>query len=51
MTDSPLFDAPGPRARRRMMLWTNIVGAVVVVGIAFLIIRALAAKGQLDGSL
>jgi glutamate transport system permease protein len=50
MTDSPLFDAPGPRARRRM-LWVNIAGAVVVAGIAFLMLRALAAKGQLDASL
>lgn len=50
MTDSPLFDAPGPRARRRM-LWINIVGVVVVAGIAFLILRAFAAKGQLDSDL
>ncbi|WP_034622460.1 amino acid ABC transporter permease [Cellulomonas sp. URHE0023] len=50
MTDSPLFDAPGPRARRRM-LWANIIGTVVVVGIGFLVLRAFAAKGQLDGAL
>lgn len=50
MTDSPLFDAPGPRARRRMV-WINVVGAIVVAGIAFLLLRALAAKGQLEASL
>ena len=50
MTDSPLFDAPGPRTRRRMM-WVNLVGAVVVAGIAFLVLRALAAKGQLEADL
>ncbi|WP_028049864.1 amino acid ABC transporter permease [Cellulomonas sp. URHD0024] len=50
MTDSPLFDTPGPRARRRM-LWMNIVGALVVAGIGFLVLRAFAAKGQLDADL
>lgn len=40
-----LFDAPGPKARRRIMI-VNIIGAVVVLGIAAVIIRALAEKGQ-----
>ena len=43
---SVLFDAPGPRARRAILLG-NIVGAVVVLGIAALVLRALGDKGQL----
>lgn len=47
---SVLFDAPGPRARRAILLG-NIVGAIVVLGIAALVLVALGNKGQLDPKL
>jgi glutamate transport system permease protein len=47
---SVLFDAPGPRARRAILLG-NIVGAFVVLGIAALVLVALGNKGQLDPKL
>ncbi|MFL6112597.1 MAG: amino acid ABC transporter permease [Catenulispora sp.] len=43
---SVLFDAPGPRARRRILIG-NIVAAVVVAGIAAWALSRLGAKGQL----
>ncbi|GED10168.1 amino acid ABC transporter permease [Cellulosimicrobium cellulans] len=43
---SVLFDAPGPRARRAILLG-NIVGAIVVLGVAALVLVALGNKGQL----
>jgi glutamate transport system permease protein len=45
-----LFDAPGPRARRRIALG-NVIGALVVLGIAALVTVALANKGQFAWSL
>jgi len=45
-----LFDAPGPRARRRMV-WVNIVATVVVVAIGVWVLTLLNAKGQLDADL
>ncbi|MCK0116651.1 amino acid ABC transporter permease [Isoptericola sp. S6320L] len=47
---SVLFDAPGPRARRRILLG-NVVGAVVVAGVAALVLLRLADRGQLDPTL
>ena len=43
---SVLFDAPGPRARRRILIG-NIVAAVVVAGIGVWALTRLGAKGQL----
>ncbi|BBE23427.1 glutamate ABC transporter permease [Arthrobacter sp. MN05-02] len=45
-----LFDAPGPRARRNILIG-NIVGVLVVLGILAWVVSALAAKGQLAGSM
>ena len=45
-----LFDAPGPRARRRHLVLT-VVGAVLVVGLVALLVARFAAAGQLDGAL
>ncbi|MFB7799496.1 amino acid ABC transporter permease [Isoptericola sp. NPDC056134] len=47
---SVLFDAPGPRARRFIVLG-NILGALVVLGIAALVVVQLAAKGQFAAAL
>lgn len=50
MSASVLFDAPGPRARN----WTlvgNIVGALVVLGVAAWVLLQLDAKGQLEPQL
>ena len=45
--DSGLFDAPGPRARRRILVLTVLASAVAVLVIALLLSR-LAARGQLE---
>ncbi|MCA5893188.1 amino acid ABC transporter permease [Isoptericola sp. NEAU-Y5] len=45
-----LFDASGPRARR-LTLIGSLVGAVVALGVVFLLLRAVQAKGQLDPTL
>ncbi|GAA1732635.1 amino acid ABC transporter permease [Isoptericola hypogeus] len=45
-----LFDAPGPRARRRIILG-NVVGLLVVLGVAALVVAELARKGQLSWNL
>lgn len=42
-----LFDAPGPRARRRHLVLT-IVGAVLIVAVLGLVLFQLGAKGQLE---
>ncbi|MTG89517.1 ABC transporter permease subunit [Cellulosimicrobium sp. BIT-GX5] len=47
---SVLFDAPGPRARRVIMIG-NVVGGIVVLGVAALVLLALGRKGQLDADL
>ncbi|MFI2752692.1 amino acid ABC transporter permease [Cellulomonas sp. P22] len=49
-TQSVLFDAPGPRTRRRMM-WLNIVFGLVVAGLAALVLAQLGKKGQLAADL
>ncbi|MCB7137743.1 amino acid ABC transporter permease [Cellulosimicrobium marinum] len=47
---SVLFDAPGPRARRAIAIG-NVVGALVVLGIAALVLLELDRKGQLSWNL
>jgi glutamate transport system permease protein len=42
---SVLFDAPGPRARRRYRV-IAVVGSVGILALLYLVISALAAKGQ-----
>lgn len=41
-----LFDAPGPRGRRRIVL-VNIVGTLVVLGLLVWVVWGLASQGQL----
>ncbi|MEO7071235.1 MAG: amino acid ABC transporter permease [Nostocoides sp.] len=48
MSTSVLFDAPGPRARRRHLILT-VIGALVLVGILYLVIRRLRDAQQLEG--
>jgi glutamate transport system permease protein len=43
---SVLFDAPGPKARARI-LGTNILGIVIFVAAAFFVLKGLSDKGQL----
>ncbi|MBG6223801.1 glutamate transport system permease protein [Arthrobacter sp. CAN_A2] len=45
-----LFDAPGPRARRNILIG-NIVGVLVGLGILAWIVSTLAEKGQLEASM
>jgi glutamate transport system permease protein len=47
---SVLFDAPGPRARRRIAVG-NAVGGLLVLGVAALVVLELHRKGQLSGDL
>lgn len=49
-TTSVLFDVPGPRARLRNNVLT-LLSAVVVLAIAYLLIKGLADKGQFAGKL
>ena len=42
---SVLFDAPGPRARRRHLV-IAVVGSLGLLALLYLLVRALAAKGQ-----
>ncbi|MEU8268164.1 amino acid ABC transporter permease [Sphaerisporangium sp. NPDC049002] len=50
MSANVLFDVPGPRARLRNNILT-LVSAVVILGVAYLLIKALADKGQFEGKL
>lgn len=50
MSASVLFDAPGPRARRRHLLLTA-VGAVALLAILYVIIHKLADAQQLQGAM
>jgi glutamate transport system permease protein len=43
-----LFDAPGPRARRRTLVW-SIVAGLLLLGIVLLAVRHLAEQGIFDG--
>ncbi len=42
-----LYDVPGPRARRRVLLG-SVVGALLLLGLAALLARRFAANGQLE---
>lgn len=44
-TQAVLFDAPGPKARRRVAV-LNIIGGVVVLGVVVWVVIALARQGQ-----
>ncbi|UNX55943.1 amino acid ABC transporter permease [Georgenia sp. TF02-10] len=46
---SPLFDAPGPRTRRRIAV-VNVLGALVVLGVLGWVVWGLAGKGQLTAA-
>ena len=50
MSASVLFDAPGPRARRRH-LGLTAVGVVILVGLLYVVIHKLADAQQLQGSM
>ncbi len=43
-----LFDAPGPRARRRHAILT-VIGVVIALGVAFLVVRKMGESNQLQG--
>ena len=49
MSQSVLFDAPGPRARRRIMIG-NVLGVLLILGLIALIVNGLAEKGQFDAA-
>ena len=49
MSQSVLFDAPGPRARRRIMVG-NILGALFILALLALVVYGLAEKGQFDAA-
>ena len=49
MSQSVLFDAPGPRARRRIMVG-NVLGVLFILGLIALIVNGLAEKGQFDAA-
>jgi glutamate transport system permease protein len=46
---SVLFDAPGPRTRRRILLG-SVVAGVVLAGVALLIVQRLSDNGQFEGA-
>ncbi|WP_159609696.1 amino acid ABC transporter permease [Glutamicibacter sp. JC586] len=46
MSASILFDTPGPRARRRILI-INIIGALIALGVVAWIFFGLAGKGQM----
>ena len=46
---SVLYDAPGPRTRRRILVW-SIVSALVLAGLAGLGLWQFASHGQLDAA-
>ena len=47
MSSNVLFDAPGPRARRRHAI-LSVLGAALVVGLVYLVVRKLGDAGQLE---
>ena len=50
MTASPLFDAPGPRARRRHAILTG-VGILLAAGVVYAVLRKMADASQLQGDM
>ncbi|GER21797.1 glutamate ABC transporter permease [Zafaria cholistanensis] len=47
MSASVLFDAPGPKGRRRILI-ANVVGALIIAWLIFLVVSGLAGKGQMS---
>ncbi|GAA3671395.1 amino acid ABC transporter permease [Arthrobacter ginkgonis] len=47
MSASVLFDSPGPKGRRTILL-VNVVGVAVIALLLYLVISGLAAKGQMS---
>src|SRR5215203_3461360 len=45
---SVLFDAPGPKARVRHRI-IAVIGSIGILALLYLLVRALAAKGQFTG--
>ena len=50
MSTSPLFDAPGPRARRRHAILT-VVGVILAVAGIYVVVRKMADANQLQGEM
>ena len=50
MSSGVLFDAPGPKARRRHAVLT-VLGALVLLGLLWLVYRRLDDKGQLTSAM
>ncbi|MGA8979117.1 MAG: amino acid ABC transporter permease [Pedococcus sp.] len=48
--ESVLFDAPGPKARRRHTILT-VIGAVLVLGLLYVVVRKMGSANQLQGAL
>lgn len=48
-TQAVLFDVPGPKARRRILVF-NVLGALLVLGILAVVVNGLAAKDQFDAA-
>ncbi|WP_432546858.1 amino acid ABC transporter permease [Kineococcus sp. SYSU DK004] len=48
--EAVLFDTPGPRARRRILVG-SVVAAAVLVGVLVLVVLRLAERGQFDAEL
>lgn len=47
-TQTVLFDAPGPKARARHLIFT-VIGALVTLGILAVVVRKMGAANQLEG--
>ena len=45
--ETALFDAPGPRARRRHAILT-VIGVVIAIGVLWLVVRKMASANQLE---
>lgn len=50
MSATVLYDVQGPRARRRVLVW-SVVAGVVLLAVAFLVFRRLQDNGQLEPEL
>jgi glutamate transport system permease protein len=50
MSASPLFDAPGPRARRRHAILT-VVGVLLAAAVLYVVVRKMADANQLQGDM
>lgn len=49
MSQSVLFDAPGPRARRRILI-ANILGVLFILSLLAIVVNGLAEKGQFEAA-